>query len=96
MISGVGPLLYIAIQAFVDTFPSLPPMVLNSEFPLSFLDAHTRAVLVCTLVPPVVLRSPSPAVSSSPWALLLSSFVRALVHPTCRASLTLSPFVPNS
>lgn len=76
MISGVGPLLYILVQALVDKVPSLPPMALRSELPLSFIDGHTRAMLVCTLVPPVVLRSPLPVVSQSPWALLLASFVR--------------------
>jgi hypothetical protein len=75
MISGVGPLLYILVQALVDTLPALPPMLLHSELPLSFLDGHTRAMLVCTLVPQVVLRSPLPAVSDSPWALLLASFI---------------------
>ncbi|KAH0830246.1 hypothetical protein J3R83DRAFT_1606 [Lanmaoa asiatica] len=75
MISGVGPLLYIIAQALVDALPFLPPMGLNSELPLSILDGHTRAMLVCTLVPPVVLQSPLPAVSDSPWALLLSSFL---------------------
>ncbi|KAF8553738.1 hypothetical protein OG21DRAFT_1194127 [Imleria badia] len=75
MISGVGPLLYILVQALVDTLPALPPMVLQSELPLSFVDGHTRAMLVCTLVPPVVLRSPLLAVSESPWALLLASFI---------------------
>src|SRR5258708_914923 len=77
MVSGVGPLLYIISQALVDALPFLPPMTLNSELPLAMLDGHTRAMLVCTLVPPVVLRSPLPAVSDSPWALLLTSFVRA-------------------
>ena len=79
MISGVGPLLYILIQALVDALPALPPLALHSELPLSILDGHTRAMLVCTLVPPVVLRSPLLAVSSSPWALLLTSFVRRVL-----------------
>lgn len=76
MISGVGPLLYILTQALVDTLPSLPPMAPHSELSLSILDGHTRAVLLCTLVPPVVLSSPLPTVANSPWALLLASFVR--------------------
>ncbi|KAF8431830.1 hypothetical protein L210DRAFT_3614453 [Boletus edulis BED1] len=75
MFSGVGPLLYILTQALVDALPALPPMGPYTELPLSFLDGHTRAMLVCTLVPPVVLRSPLPEVANSPWALLLASFI---------------------
>lgn len=75
MFSGVGPLLYVLIQALVDALPALPPMGPRTELPLSLVDGHTRAMLVCTLVPAVVLRSPLPEVASSPWALLLASFI---------------------
>jgi hypothetical protein len=105
MISGVGPLLYILVQALVHALPWVPPMAFHSELPLSFLDGHTRAMLVCTLVPPVVLRSPYPAVSESPWALLLASFIItnggpfitnlvSFLHPTPLALTTPTELLP--
>ncbi|KAF8839888.1 hypothetical protein BDN67DRAFT_969420 [Paxillus ammoniavirescens] len=75
MVSGVYPILYIMMQALVNVIPNLPTMALNTELPLSFLDAHTRAMLLCSLIPPAILSSASPVVASSPWALLLSSFM---------------------
>jgi len=75
MISGVGPLMYALVYMVVDKLPYLPPMTGPTELPLSFLDGHSRAMLVCTLVPPVVLGSSSSVVSNSPWALLFTSFL---------------------
>ncbi|KAG1856680.1 hypothetical protein DFJ58DRAFT_784409 [Suillus subalutaceus] len=64
MFSGVSPGLYIAAQAIVDT-----------ELPLSIVDGFTRAMLLCSLIPPVIVTHTSPVIASSPWALLLSSLV---------------------
>ncbi|KAF9234487.1 hypothetical protein BU15DRAFT_78972 [Melanogaster broomeanus] len=75
MISGLYPMLYILMQAVVDAIPVLPSMSIHTELPLSFLDGHARAVLLCSLIPPAILGSSSAVVASSPWALLLSSFV---------------------
>jgi hypothetical protein len=75
MFSGVSPGLYIAAQAIVEYIPVLPPMSLGTELPLSLVDGFTRAMLLCTLVPPPVVTHTSPVIASSPWSLLLTSFV---------------------
>lgn len=49
------------------------------EAPLSFLDALTRSYLLTNLIPPAVLTHANAAVSTSPWALLLVSFVGPLL-----------------
>ncbi|KAF9228797.1 hypothetical protein BS17DRAFT_724628 [Gyrodon lividus] len=105
MVSGLYPILYVMMQALVDTIPSLPSMTLNTELPLSFLDGHTRAMLLCTLIPPAILSSSSPVVASSPWALLLSSFMitnggfflaglTSFLHPTPLALTTPAELQP--
>lgn len=76
MVSGISPGMYIATQAIVEYIPALPSMSLNTELPLSFVDGFTRAVLLCSLIPPPVINHSSPAIASSPWTLLLSSLVR--------------------
>ncbi|KAF9236281.1 hypothetical protein BU15DRAFT_37151, partial [Melanogaster broomeanus] len=75
MVSGLYPMLYILLQAVVDAIPILPSMSIHTELPLSFLDGHTRAMLLCSLIPPVILGSSSAVVASSRRALLLSSFL---------------------
>lgn len=75
MFSGVSPGLYIAAQAIVEYIPVLPSMSLGTELPLSIVDGFTRAMLLCSLIPPPVITHTSPIVASSPWALLLSSLV---------------------
>ncbi|KAG1736853.1 uncharacterized protein EDB91DRAFT_1141315 [Suillus paluster] len=77
MLSSISPGIYIATQAIVEYIPVLPSMSLNTEFPLSFVDGFTRAMLLCSLVPPSVITHTSPAIASSPWTLLLSSLVIA-------------------
>ncbi|OJA17507.1 hypothetical protein AZE42_11981 [Rhizopogon vesiculosus] len=76
MISGVSPGVYIAAQAIVEYIPVLPSMSLVTELPLSFVDGFTRAMLLCSLIPPPVITHSSPVIASSPWTLLLSSLVR--------------------
>lgn len=75
MFSGVSPGLYIAAQAIVEYIPVLPSMSLSTELPLSIVDGFTRAMLLCSLIPPPVITHTSPVIASSPWALLLSSLV---------------------
>ncbi|KAF7311328.1 hypothetical protein MKEN_01034500 [Mycena kentingensis (nom. inval.)] len=77
MVSGVVPVFYGLVQAVVEAFPSVPPMSMQTELPLSFLDAFTRAYLLCNLIPPAVTMNLSPVISSSPWTLLLTSFITA-------------------
>ena len=75
MISGVSPGVYVAAQAIVEYIPVLPSISLSTELPLSFVDGFTRAMLLCSLIPPPVVSHASPAIASSPWTLLLSSMV---------------------
>jgi hypothetical protein len=75
MLSVVPPGMYIAAQAIVEYIPVMPSMSLNTEFPLSFVDGFTRAMLLCSLIPPAVVTHTSPVIASSPWTLLLTSLV---------------------
>ncbi|KAG1729780.1 hypothetical protein EDB19DRAFT_1742388 [Suillus lakei] len=75
MFSSVFPGLYIAAHAIVEYIPVLPSMSLNTELPLSIVDGFTRAMLLCSLIPPPVITHTSPVIASSPWSLLLSSLV---------------------
>lgn len=75
MLSFVPPGMYIVAQAIVEYIPVLPSISLNTELPLSFVDGFTRAMLLCSLVPPAVVTHASPVIASSPWTLLLSSLV---------------------
>ncbi|KAF8655805.1 hypothetical protein AX16_002890 [Volvariella volvacea WC 439] len=77
MLSGLVPGLYAGIQAIVDNLPFVPPISAGLELPLSLLDGFTRAILVCTLIPSVIINHTSPAIAESPWTLLLSSLMVA-------------------
>lgn len=76
MVSGVIPLLYIGMQAVVESMQAVQPLTLNSELPLAFMDGLSRAYLLCNLIPPAVLTSSSTTISTSPWTLLLTALVR--------------------
>jgi hypothetical protein len=82
MTSGTIPLLYAAIQVFVEQFPSVPAPSFGLELPLAILDGFTRAYLLCSLIPPVVTAHTSPVINTSPWSLLVTSLVRhaSLLH----------------
>ncbi|KIM57262.1 hypothetical protein SCLCIDRAFT_1219594 [Scleroderma citrinum Foug A] len=77
--SGATPLLYILGQALVEALPTsaIPMPTITTELPLSLLDGFTRAILLCTLIPPTVQSSPVPELSQSPWVLILGSFIIA-------------------
>ncbi|KAJ7074070.1 hypothetical protein C8F01DRAFT_1099122 [Mycena amicta] len=77
MLSGVVPAFFGCIQAIVEMLPSVPPMSLQTELPLSFVDGFSRAYLLCNLIPPVVTNNVSPVIARSPWTLLLTSFITA-------------------
>ncbi|KAJ7574546.1 hypothetical protein C8J56DRAFT_978547 [Mycena floridula] len=77
MVSGTFPGLYAAVQAVVDLAPNVPFPSLQSELPLSIVDGFTRAYLLCNLIPPAVIANASQPISSSPWTLLVSSFLIA-------------------
>jgi hypothetical protein len=75
MYSGIVPVLYTLVQAGVEYLPSVPTMQFANEGPISFFDALTRAYLLCNLIPPSVVNHTNSAISTSPWTLLLTSFV---------------------
>ena len=75
MVSGVYPSLYAAAQVAVDALPSVPMPSAEIELPLSFIDAFSRAYLLCNLIPPPVVTNTSTLISSSPWTLLITSLV---------------------
>ncbi len=79
MVSGTVPALYATIQAIIEYLPEsvVPISTFANELPLAIVDGFTRAMLLCTLIPPAVTANPSPVIASSPWALLLTSLVRA-------------------
>jgi hypothetical protein len=73
--------MFVGIHALVEVFPSVPALSLRSELPLAILDGFTRALLLCSLVPQVIVSSASPVINSSPWSLLLTSLVGHLISP---------------
>jgi hypothetical protein len=83
LVSGLYPALYALVQAIVDALPAVPTPSIHSELPLALVDGFTRAFLLCSLVPPPVIASPSAALATSPWTLLVTSLVCASpsIHP---------------
>jgi hypothetical protein len=77
MQSPLALVLFTLMQAGVEWLPAVPAMTFEAEGPLSFFDAVNRAYLLCTLIPPAVVRHTDPALATSPWTLLITSFVRA-------------------
>lgn len=77
MVSGVFPVFFALMQVAVEYLPVVPIPTLTNELPLSFLDAMSRAVLLCTLIPPSVIAHRSPSIATSPWSLLLTSLLTA-------------------
>jgi hypothetical protein len=77
MVSGTFPALFTLTQALIERLPSVPTPALTSELPLSFVDAMTRAFLLCSLIPPPVVNHASETVNTSPWTLLLTSLLTA-------------------
>ena len=76
LLSGAAPLVYLGTNALVDSLPAVPELSLFTELPLSLLDGLTRALLLCDFVPPMITTHTSRAVSTSPYTMLLTAFVR--------------------
>ncbi|KAH9999097.1 hypothetical protein BJV77DRAFT_1127860, partial [Russula vinacea] len=81
LISGVVPLMFLSASALVDSLPTVPELSLFTELPLSLLDGLTRAMLLCNFVPPMITAHTSPAVSTSPYTMLLTAFIAANAGP---------------
>lgn len=79
MVSGVYPSLYATAQAIIDALPVVPEPSAETELPLSLIDGFTRAFLLCNLIPPPVTTNTSTLISTSPWALLITSLVRQII-----------------
>ncbi|KAJ8093493.1 hypothetical protein PM082_020350 [Marasmius tenuissimus] len=77
MLSGFIPTLYTVIQGLVDSLPSVPEASLNLELPLALFDGFSRAYLLCNLIPPAVTANENLLLATSPWTLLVTSFVTA-------------------
>ncbi|KAG6858309.1 hypothetical protein C0995_000975 [Termitomyces sp. Mi166 len=77
MISGVVVGLFGTIQAVIEALPVVPDITAELELPLSVLDGFSRAFLLCNLIPPAVTTHASPAISNSPWCLLITSLLMA-------------------
>ncbi|KIJ32421.1 hypothetical protein M422DRAFT_35823, partial [Sphaerobolus stellatus SS14] len=71
------PILYISAQAVVEYLPWVPPMSFELEAPLTILDALSRSYLLVDLIPPSILKHSNPALSTSPWALLVVTLITA-------------------
>jgi hypothetical protein len=77
MASGVWPVFFTLTQVLVEYLPAVPTPGLTNELPLSFVDALSRAMLLCTMIPPSVVKHTTPAIATSPWSLLLTSLLTA-------------------
>jgi hypothetical protein len=80
VLSGGYPLLYLGASALVDSLPTVPELSLFTELPFSVLDGLTRALLLCDFVPRMITTHTSLAVSTSPYTLLLTAFVRTRLN----------------
>ncbi|KAI9456677.1 hypothetical protein BJY52DRAFT_1204713 [Lactarius psammicola] len=81
LVSGGYPSLFLGIGALVDSLPTVPELSLFTELPLAILDGLTRATFLCNFVPPMITTHASPAVSNSPYTLLLTAFIAANAGP---------------
>ncbi|KIM28848.1 hypothetical protein M408DRAFT_329280 [Serendipita vermifera MAFF 305830] len=71
------PLLFAVAQVFISNLPAVPAMSFQTELPLSFFDGLTRVLLLTAGCPGFILKHASPAISSSPWALMVTSLIMA-------------------
>ncbi|TFY78152.1 hypothetical protein EWM64_g5856 [Hericium alpestre] len=89
MISGAVPATFVGVHALVELIPAVPAMSLYNEVPAALVDAFTRALLLCDFIPKVVTRHASPAVSNSPWTLLLTALITANAGPFFTSAFSL-------
>ncbi|TDL20151.1 hypothetical protein BD410DRAFT_791234 [Rickenella mellea] len=73
LFSPVVPGLYTFLTYVVESLPSIPPMSLKTELPLSILDGFSRSYLLCDLIPPVVTTLKTRDLADSPWTMLISA-----------------------
>ncbi|TDL13363.1 hypothetical protein BD410DRAFT_779251 [Rickenella mellea] len=73
LFSPVVPGLYTFLTYVVESLPSIPPMSLRTELPLSILDGFSRSYLLCDLIPPVVTTLKTRDLADSPWTMIISA-----------------------
>jgi len=75
MISPTITLLFIGSHTVANALPEalVPDIDIQSELPLSLLDAMTRSMLVCDGVVSLIKNNPNPLLRASPMALLITS-----------------------
>lgn len=78
MISPTITLLFIWSHTLANALPEIliPNLGIQTELPLSLLDAMTRSMLVCDGVVSLIKNNPNPLLRVSPTALLVTSVVR--------------------
>lgn len=78
MISPTITLLFIWSHTIANALPEalVPNIDIQTELPLSLLDAMTRSMLVCDGVVSLIKNNPNPLLRTSPMALLITSIVR--------------------
>ena len=78
MISPTITLLFIWSHTVANALPEalVPNIDIQTELPLSLLDAMTRSMLVCDGVVSLIKNNPNPLLRTSPMALLITSIVR--------------------
>ncbi|KZS98823.1 hypothetical protein SISNIDRAFT_471969 [Sistotremastrum niveocremeum HHB9708] len=69
--------LFLGAGTVIALLPTVPTPSFSIELPLALLDGFTRALLLCNFIPPLVLKHSNPAISTSPWSLLLISLITA-------------------
>ncbi|KAH7072323.1 hypothetical protein BKA62DRAFT_778722 [Auriculariales sp. MPI-PUGE-AT-0066] len=75
--SPTVPLLFTAAHVALHVLPTVPPLSLELELPLTILDGMTRTLLLTELVPGMLLNSQHSAINSSPFGLCLGSLLLA-------------------
>lgn len=80
MLGGAIPATFIATHYLVEALPAVPMPGLYNELLCAVVDAFTRALLLCNVVPTVVTKHASPLISTSPWTLLITALVSARFH----------------
>ncbi|KAF9515123.1 hypothetical protein BS47DRAFT_1294308 [Hydnum rufescens UP504] len=73
MLSPAVTLLFAASHTVANFLPFIPPISLETELPLSLLDAATRSLLVCDFATALVSSNTNEALRNSPAALLITS-----------------------
>ncbi|KAI0261064.1 hypothetical protein BC834DRAFT_845812 [Gloeopeniophorella convolvens] len=70
------PLLFVGVDALVDLLPASPTVPVHGIAPVRARCADA-CLLLCNFVPPMVTSHASPAISTSPYTLLLTALIAA-------------------